>query len=286
MKNQKVNLLTWLSLLAILLAACSPAPQSVADKWQSALNSGDIDAALSYLAEDADVSIVPAGPDGDGVYHGHAEIRGWYQTIVGGKGAGTLKACKTEGATLTCVSTYADEGLKSMGVDFIEGEWVAVVSNGKIQSYKFTITPESLAKFPPPPAPEPAPTATALPTPIAAVATLSPEVRITTVEAIVGNWLGRMADYKVLHEFKADGTLLVNVSGVGLISRARYWFEGGLLKIEDLSGDCMGIVGSYETYATYQGDQPVQLHFVLNGGDTCSDRRNTLAGKTMLPSKP
>jgi hypothetical protein len=57
------------------------------------------------------------------------------------------------GATIACLDTYADEGLKSMGVDFIEGAWVAVIKDDKIQSYTFTTTPESLAKLSPPPEP-------------------------------------------------------------------------------------------------------------------------------------
>jgi ketosteroid isomerase-like protein len=247
-------------------SAETPSPEDIADSWTKALASGDIDAALSYLAENAAVAIIPPGPDGDGVYNGHVEIRGWYDTIVAAKGVGALSDCKTEGADITCLNTYADEGLKSMGVDFIEGDWTAVISDGKIQSYTFTITPESLAKFPAPPEP-----------------TAAPEIRINLPEKMVGKWDGKNGEYVVLHDFLADGTLLVNVSGVGLISRSRYWFEDDLLKIEDTTGDCIGTIGSYEVYATYVGEKLVLLRFGLVGNDTCSDRKNTLAGKIMTP---
>jgi ketosteroid isomerase-like protein len=73
---------TLLLFVAILLTACGPASQSLANSWQEALNKGDIDAALSYLAEDAVVTIKPAGPEGDAVFTGHAEIRGWYETLT------------------------------------------------------------------------------------------------------------------------------------------------------------------------------------------------------------
>jgi len=144
--------LTFLCLLATILAGCSPDPQKVLNDWQAAMNKGDVDGALSYLAEDATVTIVPAF-DGDGVYNGQAEIRGWYEMLAGAKGTGTLSNCKVAGETITCLNSYTDEGIKSMGVDFIEGDFVAVVRNGKIQSYTATTSPESLAKFPPPPAP-------------------------------------------------------------------------------------------------------------------------------------
>jgi hypothetical protein len=159
--------LTLLLFIALLLTACQPAAtpqptpipptkaptlQDVANAWLAALNKGDIEAALSYLADDATVTIIPPAA-GDGVYTGHGEIRGWYTSLVAGKGVTTLSDCRVDGETVTCLDIYADEGLKSMGVDFIEGSWVADIRNGMIQSYTFTMTPESLAKFPPPPEP-------------------------------------------------------------------------------------------------------------------------------------
>lgn len=262
MKTQKTSLFALLCLFALLLSACAPSPQKVADAWQAALNAGDIDKALSFLAEDAVVSIVPPGPDGVGSYTGYAEIRGWYETMVAAKGSTTLSGCKIDGGTISCLDTYSDEGLKSMGVDFIEGQWVAVVSGGKIRSYTATITPESLAKFPPPPA---------------------AEQRLTTAEAIAGKWKAQNGNYVVLHEFRANSTVIVNVSGVGLISSGPFSFEDDLLKFDDRTGDCAGMVGRYEVYGTYEGDRLVQLRFVLVGEDSCGDRRETLDGNTMTP---
>jgi hypothetical protein len=42
-------------------------------------------------------------------------------------------------------------GAVLMGVDFIQGEWVAAVRDGKIQSYTYTVSAESLAKLSPAP---------------------------------------------------------------------------------------------------------------------------------------
>lgn len=262
MKTKKPSLLALLCLFSVLLAACAPAPQKVIDAWQEALNNGNIDDALSLLAEDAVVTVVSPGPEGDGIYNGHAEIRDWYETMAASKGSTTLSGCKADGDTITCLDTYSDEGLKSMGVDFIEGQWVAIVSKGKIQSYTVTITPESLAKFPPPPA---------------------AEVRLTTAEAIAGRWKANTGNYVVLHEFRANSTVIVNVQGIGLISSGPFSFEDDLLKFDDRNGDCVGMVGRYEVYGTYEGDRLVQLRFVLVGEDSCSDRRETLDGNTMTP---
>jgi hypothetical protein len=258
--------------VAILLTACGPKPQDIVDAWQEDLNKGDIEAALSHLADDVVVSITPPGPNGDGVYEGKDEVRGWYETIVAGKGTGTLSGCQADGDTFACVSSYADEGLKAIGVDFIEGSWVAVVQDGKIQSYTFTISPESLAKFPPPPTAAPA-------------EPLVDEVRITAAETLVGNWMGRSGEYSVLHIFQANGTLVASISGVGTIGTGPYLFEDNLLKLEDRTGDCMGIVARYEVYGIYEGGELSKLRFVLDGDDACTERRNTLDGQTLVANQ-
>jgi hypothetical protein len=120
-------------------------PLSIVNGWLEALNAGDVDAALSYLADDAQIT-------SDQVYSGKEEIRGWYEALVAANGVSTLSDCQVDGETVTCSSVYTDDGLQAMGVDFLEGTLVLIVRDGKIQSYTFTPSPESLAKLPPPPA--------------------------------------------------------------------------------------------------------------------------------------
>jgi hypothetical protein len=261
---KKLNLLL---LAAILLTACGSASQAVINSWAEAMNAGDMDKVLSYLAEDAVVTIIPA-MEGDGVYNGHAEIRGWYEPLFAGKGVSTLSGCVVNGETVTCLNTYIDEGLKSMGVDFIEGDFVAVVRDGKIQSYTLTITPESLAKFPPPPTPAP----------------IISEVRITSEDAIVGKWVGEYDGEPLQVEFVADHSMVVRWVGVDgpPISVDPIKFEDDLLVTE--TEGCG--TGSYEVYATYEGDKVVKLRFVLIGEDACEEREGTMAGKTFLPAAP
>lgn len=269
MKTKCIILVHLACAVVLLLSACSPKPLELANAWQAALNQGDIEAALGYLAEDATISIIPPGSDDDGVYNGRAEVRSWYESIISAKGTGTLVDCQQDGETLTCNMTYTDEGLQSIGVDFLDGTWVAVIRDGKIKSYSATVSDESLAKFPPPPELPP-----------------EPEVRITAMEAIIGIWVGKYGEYDVFHDFRSDGSLYVSLRSEGLISRSKYWFEEDLLNIEDFEGgDCSGKVGSYEIYATYNDGKPVLLRMVLVGDDLCETRRKTLAGKTLLPGK-
>jgi ketosteroid isomerase-like protein len=130
--------------LPVALYAQETDPLAIVNSWLEAINAGDVDAALSHLADDAQIT-------SDRVYTGKEEIRGWYERQVAANGTSTLSDCQVDGETVTCTSVYTDDGLHAMGVDSLEGELVLVVSDGKIQSYTFTMSPESLAKLPPPP---------------------------------------------------------------------------------------------------------------------------------------
>ena len=127
------------------LYAQEPDPVSTISAWVEALNAGDIDSALSCLADDAVVQIVPAAPGTSGIFTGKGEVRGWYETIVGQHGVTALSDCQVDGETVTCVNNYAEDSFRSLGIDFVVGEWVAVVREGKLQSYTFTMSDESLA---------------------------------------------------------------------------------------------------------------------------------------------
>jgi hypothetical protein len=147
MKARMIAVMMAVVLLALPVALCAQEPDamSVINAWLEALNAGDIDAALSYLADDAVVQIVPAAPGTSGVFSGKGEIRGWYETLLAQHGEGTLSDCQVDGENVTCVNTYAEDSLRSLGLDSIVGPWVAVVREGKLQSYTFAMSDESLA---------------------------------------------------------------------------------------------------------------------------------------------
>ncbi len=302
MKAQPKLKLILMGVAVIALAACqsSPEPMTVINSWQAALNQGDIDTALSYLAEEATVTIIPAGPDGDGVYNGHAEIRGWYETIAAGNGITTLSDCQVASETVTCLDTFADEGLKAMGVATLEGEWTATVREGKIQSYTFTTTEESLAGLmaaiaaaqatptPIPPTATPAPPAATSAPP---TATFSPEALAAKPDDVIGVWQFNFQGDKMLMEFTKDGFVNVGWEGDRTgASREKYTFENSQLHFPaGSSGGCDVTLEAipettYEVYVAKQGDQPVRLRFVLVGDDLCANRKASLANKTLLPA--
>ncbi len=277
--------LTLLLFVVILLTACGPTPQSVANSWQEALNKGDIDAALSYLAEDAVVTISPAGPEGDAVFTGHAGIRGWYETLTSAKGITTLSNCKVDGETITCKDVYSDEGLKAMGVDFLEGEWVATIKDGKIQAYTFVTSPASLAKLAPPPTEPPTVALTEPPLQPSPAVFISSEVPISSLEDVIGIWRFRFAGEEYLMEFQADGFFRVGWEGNPTgVAQAKYTVEEGLLSFMAVGGG--SAEATYEVYVTKQDGKPALLRFVLVGEDPDADRKESLDGKTLKPYVP
>ena len=149
MKTRAVAVIVSVVLLALpgVLYAQEPDPMSIVNAWVAALNASDIDGALSYVADDAVVTIVPPAPGTSGVYTGKEEIRGWYEGIVGEHGMTTLSDCQVDGETVTCVNIYTGDSFTAMGIDSVVAEWVALVRDGKFQSYSWTITEESLAEL-------------------------------------------------------------------------------------------------------------------------------------------
>jgi ketosteroid isomerase-like protein len=155
MKARAITIVALVLLLTLTAAlyAQEVDPLAIVNAWVAALNAGDVDGALSYLADDAVLTFIPPPiPGDDGIFSGKDEIRGWYEGLVAAQGVTTKGDCTVEGEQVTCLhDKYTDADLQKMGVDYLEMEWVATVRDGKIQGYTATMTPESLAKLAPPP---------------------------------------------------------------------------------------------------------------------------------------
>jgi ketosteroid isomerase-like protein len=150
MRTRMVLLMALVATLGLpsILSAQDTDPLSVVNAMHDALLIGhDIDEALSYLADDAVVTIVSPVEGMGGVYSGKEEVRGFWEAMVAANFSCVLSDCQVEGEIVSCINTYTDDGLRAAGVDFITGTWVATVRDGKVQSYTYTISEESLARF-------------------------------------------------------------------------------------------------------------------------------------------
>ena len=146
-------------LLPVAVYAQEQDPVSMIMAWNDAMNAGDADAALAFLADDAYIQLVPPPMEGhDGVFRGKEEIRAWWEGLYAQNGASTVSNCQVDGETVTCLLNYTDDGLKGLGLDSIDNDFVVTVQDGKIQTYTATMTDESLAALmaamPPPAMPE------------------------------------------------------------------------------------------------------------------------------------
>jgi ketosteroid isomerase-like protein len=124
------------------------AAEAVLQGFIDAQNVGDVEGALALLDDAAVVQLIPPPePAGDGVFTGKEEIRGWYEFLAEGGGANELSNVRVNGDQVTALIRFSDEGLKQMGVDFLNYEWVSTVKDGKIQGYTATATEESIEKL-------------------------------------------------------------------------------------------------------------------------------------------
>jgi hypothetical protein len=123
-----------------------PDPVSMILAWNEAMNAGDADAALEFLADDAYIQLIPPPMEGhDGFFRGKDEIRAWWENLYVLNGASTMSNCQADGETVTCLLNYTDESLKALGLESIDNDFVVTVQDGRIRTYTATMTGESLA---------------------------------------------------------------------------------------------------------------------------------------------
>ena len=139
-------------LIVACVSSCSqaPDPKTVLNSWNDALNQGQIDVALSYLAENAVVTIVPP-PSGSGIFTGKSEIRAWYEGNTAQHSYNEMIEVKVDGEKVTWTSKFIIDEWKKLGIEPLVYYGEGTIKGGKIQSYTATLPPESLAKLPPPP---------------------------------------------------------------------------------------------------------------------------------------
>jgi ketosteroid isomerase-like protein len=122
--------------------------EAIVKGFIEAQNAGIVEGALAFLADDAVVQIIPPPePAGDGVFTGKEEIRGWYEFLAGGHGSNELSNVQVNGDQVMALIRFSDDGLKEMGVDFLDYAWAVTIKDGKIQSYTATVTEESMEKL-------------------------------------------------------------------------------------------------------------------------------------------
>lgn len=146
--------------LATALAATPPAWSSdtsetfVVEKAYAAVSEGDIDAALSYLTDDAMFAVVPASKRMNATaLVGKDDIGAWWAGTHKDNGRVAFADLEVDGARATFTCLYYGDMLARLGISPAEFDGVAILRDGKIRvlvwSYSADYEPrlrEALAK--------------------------------------------------------------------------------------------------------------------------------------------
>jgi len=129
MKGYTVALIS--VLMGLLVSACaSPQPitepVAVIEAFHEALNDGDLDAAMNFVADDARFII-------DTLHTGKAQVRDFYEGTIALNSQWELSDLEAEGDTVTWIA----QGTNDRGGN-APGPFQAVVQNGKIVSFRIS----------------------------------------------------------------------------------------------------------------------------------------------------
>ena len=139
--------LTLMLMLPTVLFAQAMTPEEVVTAMIEAEKAGDLEAQIALFADDAVYSILPPSPDMPGPIVGKDAIRARRAGIAALNAETTTEITGVDGNTVTTLSRYADDDLRNMGLEFIEGTEEYVIQDGKITVYTWTMTDESLAEL-------------------------------------------------------------------------------------------------------------------------------------------
>jgi len=112
--------------------------------FNDAGNAHDVNAELALIADDAVANFPGQSPD---VYTGKDQIRTWLHNDAADNIHIESRNHQVVGDKVTWVGTISSDSIRNIGVSFIEGPAEALVQEGKIKSFTFTLNQESLAKL-------------------------------------------------------------------------------------------------------------------------------------------
>ncbi|MEZ4727762.1 MAG: ester cyclase [Caldilineaceae bacterium] len=148
----------WLTLILVVVALSLPiAPtraiaqvagtEAVIRSIIAAINTGDIDAALTLVAEDAVITLLPPPPGTKGVFIGKDEIRGWWQSYVAGNGHTEFNDFHVFGNRAVWTAGVEDDLFTSLGIGTLTFDGVGVTQDGLLKSYTWNMSKESQTRL-------------------------------------------------------------------------------------------------------------------------------------------
>jgi len=124
------------------MAAQTSLPSSVVSAFESALNAGDVEAAFTLFAVDAQVTFVP-----DETYTGAEEIHAWLEQLIAYHFEIEYEFLEEGDEVLSARTTSWSDFSRQLGVAPLVSNEVYTVQDGKIKDLTITLTEESDAKL-------------------------------------------------------------------------------------------------------------------------------------------
>jgi hypothetical protein len=112
----------------------------IAAQFESALNRGDVEAALAMFDDQAEVKIPPD------VYNGETQIRGWLEYLAANHFAAEPGFRNTTGDRGMWPLAVRSDYLSRLGLPSLDGTATLMVHNGRIASYTFVLSRDSAAR--------------------------------------------------------------------------------------------------------------------------------------------
>jgi hypothetical protein len=133
--------------LPTVLYAQAMTPEEVVTAMIAAEEAGDLEAQIALFADDAVYALLPPPPEMPEPIVGKEAIRARRAGLADVNAESSTEITGVEGNTVTTLSRYVDDELRSMGLEYIEGVEEYVIEDGLITSYTWTMTDESLAEM-------------------------------------------------------------------------------------------------------------------------------------------
>jgi hypothetical protein len=111
------------------------------------LNAGNVEKALAYWADDANVKLlgIPSGIRDS--YSGREQVRGWFKKLIAQHFQIRVKIIKVRGDTVTARTEIWSDMTRQLGVAPLVATEVYVVREGAITSLISTISPKAWLRF-------------------------------------------------------------------------------------------------------------------------------------------
>ncbi len=154
-KTLRLALILMLAVLLMCNTASAAAPTTPTDPEGviraifTALNAGDVKTAISYVADDAVLVLFPptiASPDSN-VIQGKKAITDRWSFVTESKDHFDISNLKVDGNTVTWKMAITKDYFNELGLGPLQAEGVGIVEDGKLKSYIWNMSQESMARL-------------------------------------------------------------------------------------------------------------------------------------------